>query len=66
MYSLTAANRAIEWKFSSRGAVASGAAIVDGTAYRGTAYQTKALGRPYDGDSNKLYASMVSDNASRK
>jgi polyvinyl alcohol dehydrogenase (cytochrome) len=66
MYALNAANRAIEWKISSRGAVASGAAIADGTAYRGIAYQTKVLGLPYDGDSSNLYAFMVSDNASRK
>ncbi len=66
MYALNAATGAIEWKFASGGAVASGAAIVDGTAYWGTGYHTKVLGLPYAGDSNKLYAFTVSDHASGK
>jgi len=66
MYALNAATGAIEWKFASGGAVASGAAIADGTAYWGAGYHTKVLGLPYAGDSHKLYAFTVSDNASGK
>ncbi len=64
MYALNAATGDIEWKFASGGAVASGAAIVDGIAYWGTGYHTKVLGLPYDGESNKLYAFTISDDAS--
>jgi polyvinyl alcohol dehydrogenase (cytochrome) len=66
MFALDAATGAIDWKFASGGAVASGAAVVDGTAYWGTGYQTKVLGLPYAGDSNKFYAFTVSGNPSGK
>jgi polyvinyl alcohol dehydrogenase (cytochrome) len=59
MYALDAATGARIWSFASGGAVASGAAIVDGTAYWGSGYQTKVLGLPYAGDNNKLYAFAV-------
>ncbi|ALL70688.1 PQQ-like domain (plasmid) [Paraburkholderia caribensis MBA4] len=56
MYALDAATGEIKWSFESGGAVASGAAIVDGTVYWGSGYHTKVLGLPYAGDNHKLYA----------
>ncbi len=63
MYALDAATGAIEWRFASGGAVASGPAIVDGTAYWGSGYYTKmAMKLPYEGKNNKLYAFAVPGN----
>lgn len=59
MYALDAKTGAVLWKFASGGAVASGAAIVNGTVYWGSGYQTKVIGLPYDGDNNKLFAFSV-------
>jgi polyvinyl alcohol dehydrogenase (cytochrome) len=51
MYALNAETGAVLWKFASGGAVASGAAIVDGTVYWGSGYR--------NGDNNKFYAFSV-------
>lgn len=60
MYALDAATGAVKWGFASGGAVASGAAIVDGTVYWGSGYYTKiAMGLPFEGKNNKLYAFAV-------
>jgi polyvinyl alcohol dehydrogenase (cytochrome) len=59
MYALDAANGAIKWKFASGGSVVSGASVVDGTVFWGSGYHTKALGLPYDGHNQKLYAFSV-------
>lgn len=60
MYALNAATGAIEWRFASGGAVASGAAIADGTVYWGSGYYTKiAMGLPFVGKNDKLYAFSV-------
>jgi polyvinyl alcohol dehydrogenase (cytochrome) len=57
MYALDAATGAIKWSFASGGAVVAGAAIVNGSVYWGSGYHTKrALGLPYDGHNQKLYA----------
>jgi polyvinyl alcohol dehydrogenase (cytochrome) len=54
MYALDAATGTIAWRFDSGGAVAAGAAVVNGTAYWGSGYQTTGLG--YDAGNDKLYA----------
>ena len=48
MYALDAATGVIRWRFNSGGAVASGAAVVNGTAYWGSGY--------YAAGNDKLYA----------
>ena len=55
-YALDARRGEIKWTFPSGGAVWSGAAIVDGTVYWGSGYDTRARGMPYDGNSDKFYA----------
>jgi polyvinyl alcohol dehydrogenase (cytochrome) len=52
MYALNAETGAVLWKFASGGAVASGAAIVDGAVYWGSGYHKY-------GDNNKFYAFSV-------
>lgn len=60
MYALDAATGVIKWGFASGGAVASGAAIVNGTVYWGSGYDTKVvMGLPFEGNNNKLYAFAV-------
>lgn len=60
MYALDAATGVIRWGFASGGAVASGAAIVDGTVYWGSGYDTKmVMSLPFEGNNNKLYAFAV-------
>lgn len=60
MYALDATTGEIKWSFASGGSVVSGAAIVDGTVFWGSGYHTKAaLGLPYDGRNQKLYAFAV-------
>ena len=56
MYAIDAATGAIRWSYDSGGAVASGAAVVNGTAYWGSGYHTVAAGLGYDASNNKLYA----------
>lgn len=56
MYALDAVTGKIKWRFASGGAVTGGAAIVNGTAYWGSGYQTEAIGLGYPGNNNKLYA----------
>jgi len=55
-YGFDARTGEIKWTFPSGGAVWSGAAIVDGTVYWGSGYDTLARGLPYDGSNNKFYA----------
>ena len=55
-YAMNAKTGQIEWTFPSGGAVWSGAAIVDGTVYWGSGYDTKARKLPYDGNNNKFFA----------
>jgi polyvinyl alcohol dehydrogenase (cytochrome) len=55
-YAMDAATGRIEWKFASGGAVWSGAAIVDGSVYWGSGYDTRARELPYDGNNNRFYA----------
>lgn len=55
-YALDARTGQIKWTFSSGGAVWSDAAIVDGTVYRGSGYDTRVRGTPYDGHNSRLYA----------
>lgn len=55
-YAMDARTGEIKWTFPSGGAVWSGAAIVDGTVYWGSGYDTRARGLPYEGNSEKFYA----------
>jgi len=55
-YAMNARTGQIEWTFPSGGAVWSGAAIVDGTVYWGSGYDTLARKLPYNGNNNKFYA----------
>jgi polyvinyl alcohol dehydrogenase (cytochrome) len=55
-YAMDARTGEIKWTFPSGGAVWSGAAIVDGTIYWGSGYDTRARSMPYDGNNNKFYA----------
>jgi polyvinyl alcohol dehydrogenase (cytochrome) len=55
-YAMDARTGEIKWTFPSGGAVWSGAAIVDGTVYWGSGYDTRARGLPYEGNSKKFYA----------
>jgi polyvinyl alcohol dehydrogenase (cytochrome) len=55
-YAMDARTGQIKWTFPSGGAVWSGAAIVDGTVYWGSGYDTRARELPYDGSNNKFYA----------
>jgi polyvinyl alcohol dehydrogenase (cytochrome) len=55
-YAFDAATGQIKWTFPSGGAVWSGAAIVNGTVYWGSGYDTTARGMPYNGNNNKFYA----------
>ncbi|HTJ26236.1 MAG TPA: PQQ-binding-like beta-propeller repeat protein [Candidatus Limnocylindria bacterium] len=55
-YAMDARTGEIKWTFPSGGAVWSGAAIVDGTVYWGSGYDTRARTLPYDGNNNKFYA----------
>jgi polyvinyl alcohol dehydrogenase (cytochrome) len=56
MYALDASTGAIRWAFPSGGAVAGGAAIVNGTVYWGSGYHTEDIGLGFRGDNDKLYA----------
>jgi polyvinyl alcohol dehydrogenase (cytochrome) len=58
-YAMDARTGEIKWTFPSGGAVWSGAAIVDGTVYWGSGYDTRARGLPYEGNSEKFYAFSV-------
>lgn len=63
MYALDAATGTIDWGFASGGAVASGAAIVNGTVYWGSGYYTQlAMGLPFVGKNDKLYAFALAGN----
>lgn len=55
-YAMDAATGRIEWTFPSGGAVWSGAAVVDGSVYWGSGYDTRARDLPYDGNNDKFYA----------
>jgi polyvinyl alcohol dehydrogenase (cytochrome) len=55
-YAMYAKTGEIKWTVPSGGAVWSGAAIVDGTVYWGSGYDTRARDMPYDGNSDKVYA----------
>jgi polyvinyl alcohol dehydrogenase (cytochrome) len=55
-YALDARTGRIKWTFPSGGAVWSGAAIVNGTVYWGSGYDTLARDMPYKGNNDKFYA----------
>jgi polyvinyl alcohol dehydrogenase (cytochrome) len=55
-YAMDARTGRIKWSFPSGGAVWSGAAIVDGTVYWGSGYDTRERKMPYNGNNNKFYA----------
>jgi polyvinyl alcohol dehydrogenase (cytochrome) len=61
MLALDAATGEFRWRFASGGAVLGGAAVVDGTVYWGSGYHTLAIGLPYDGDNDKLFAFSLPD-----
>ncbi|MFI7615477.1 PQQ-binding-like beta-propeller repeat protein [Nonomuraea terrae] len=56
MYALDGATGTVKWAFPSGGSVVGGPAIVDGSLYWGSGYQTLAMGFPFDGSNDKLYA----------
>jgi len=57
LYAFNAASGALLWSFESHGSAMAGAAVVDGTVYWGSGYDTGRFGNPLflSGD-NKLYA----------
>jgi polyvinyl alcohol dehydrogenase (cytochrome) len=55
-YALGTRTGQIKWTFPSGGAVWSGAAIVNGTVYWGSGYDTLARGMHYNGNNDKFYA----------
>lgn len=55
-YALDTRTGQIKWTFPSGGAVWSGAAIVNGTVYWGSGYDTLARGMHYNGNNDKFYA----------
>jgi polyvinyl alcohol dehydrogenase (cytochrome) len=61
-YALDANTGEAKWAFGSGGAVWSGAAIVNGTVYWGSGYDTRVRKLPYDGNNSQFYAFSVDGN----
>ncbi|MDF5757650.1 PQQ-binding-like beta-propeller repeat protein [Spongiactinospora sp. TRM90649] len=56
MYAFDGDTGEVLWSHASGGSVFGGAAVVDGTVYWGSGYDTSKFGLPYAGDNDKLYA----------
>jgi polyvinyl alcohol dehydrogenase (cytochrome) len=59
MYALDGATGTVKWSFASGGSVVGGPAIVDGSLYWGSGYNSQKFGLPINGHNNKLYAFSI-------